>query len=209
MLLDAAMVALIVGAFAGGRLRGLKDFDLRAPGVFILAALVKVGLAILGWRGASFAVQFGGAINIFSYLLLLVGLWLNRHLWGMRIAAVGVLLNFLVIAANGGSMPVDRDLAVQAGSTALVAALDSPAYVIHKPLTPATRLRPLADVLKLPLFIQALVTPGQRFFAPSSIGDVIVTLGACWLILSGLGAFGLGGRRQPAEDAPNGGDATT
>ena len=204
MLLDAALVALIVGAFAGGRLRGLRDFDLRAPSIFILAALLKVGLSILGWRGSTFVLHFGGALNIVSYLLLLVGLWLNRHLWGMRVAAVGVLLNFLVIAANGGSMPVDRALAVQAGSTALVESLDSPSYVIHKPATPATRLRPLADVLRLPLLV-----PRPRFFAPGSVGDVIVTLGACWLILSALGAFGLGGQRQLTEVGPDEGDAAT
>jgi hypothetical protein len=196
MLLDAGILALLVGAVVGrGRLSRVRDLDLRAPAVFVFAALAKIAVAILGWRGVTVGILVGGPVNVLAYLLLLVGLFLNRHLWGMRVAAVGVLLNFLVIAANGGSMPVDRDLAVRAGNRTLVQLLDSPAYVSHKPIHAGTRLRPLADVLPLPLLF-----PRPRFFAPGSIGDVVVTFGACWLILSALGAFGLG-RRGPSGEA--------
>jgi len=199
MLLDAAVLTLIVGVLAGGRMSRLKDFDLRAPGLFIIAALAKIAVAILGSRGSPLAATAGGPLNIASYLFLLLALLLNRHLWGMRIAAVGVLLNFLVIAANDGGMPVDRNLAVQAGNAHLIRLLDSPYYVTHPPLTPATRLKPLADVLKLPL-----LAPRPRFFAPGSIGDITVTIGACWLILTAVGAFGLRARARPGpgEDDP-------
>jgi len=186
MLLDAALLTLIVATLAGGRLAKLRDLNFRAPAFFIFAALGKIALAILGSRGSSLALEIGGMVNIVSYLLLLVGLFLNRHLWAMRVAAVGVLLNFLVVTANGGSMPVDRELARRAGNTTLVRLLDSPTYILHKPVTSRTRLRPLADVLPLPL-----LAPRPRFFAPGSIGDAIVTAGGCWLILTGLGAFGL------------------
>ena len=100
-------------------------------------------------------------------------------------AGIGILLNFLVIAANGGAMPVDRGLAVRAGNMRLVEMLDSPAHAKHSTIGPGTRLRPLADVLALPLLV-----PRPRFFSPGSIGDVLVTVGACWLILAGMGAFG-------------------
>ena len=111
MLLDAAVLTIIVGLIGGGRLGRLKNLDLRAPAVFIAAAAVQIGILVLGASGVSAAVLLGGPVHILTYLLLLVGLWLNRHLWGVRIAALGVFLNFLVIAANGGSMPVDRALA--------------------------------------------------------------------------------------------------
>jgi hypothetical protein len=195
MLLDAALVALIVGAFAGGRMARLRDFDLRAPSLFILAAMVKVALAILGMSGSSYGVRLGTGSNILSYLILVAALIANRHLWPMRVAAVGVFLNFLVIAANGGSMPVDRALAERAGDQRLVALLDSPAYAIHKPITPQTRLTPLSDVLPLPRII-----PQPTFIAPGSAGDIIVTIAACWLIFASLGAFGLGRARAPTTE---------
>ena len=196
MLLDAAVLALIIGAFAGGRLARLRDLDLRMPSLFIVAAMAKVAVAILGARGSPLVVQVGGEINIVSYLFLCAGLVANRHLWPMRVAALGIFLNLVVVAANGGSMPVDRDLAVRAGNSAMVRLLDTPSYINHKPITPNTRLRPLADVLPLPL-----LTPRPRFFAPGSVGDIVITIAACWLIFSALGAFGLGRARAPAEEA--------
>jgi hypothetical protein len=164
VLLDAAVLTIVIGVIAGGRLGRLKDLD---PG-----------------------------IHLASFVLLLVGLWLNRHLPGVRLVGLGAFLNFLVIAANGGSMPVDRGLAERAGSDRLVELLDSPDYTMHEPATEATRLRPLADVLPLPM------VPRPGFFSPGSVGDILVTVGACWLILHGLGAFGLRckGQRAAVED---------
>ena len=193
MLLDAAVLTIIVGFIGGGRLGRLKNLDLRAPAAFIAAAAVQIGILVLGASGVSVAALLGGPVHILTYLLLLVGLWLNRHLWGVRIAALGVFLNFLVIAANGGSMPVDRALAERAGNARVVALLDSPSYTHHEAITPQTRLRQLGDVVRLPMLV-----PRPGFFSPGSVGDVFITVGACWLILSGMGAFGTGRPRSTA-----------
>ncbi len=205
MLLDAAVLAIIVGAIAGGRLGRLTDLDLRAWWIFVLAAAVQVGLMILGARGAWALAGAARALYVLTFLLVLAGLWLNRRLPGAAVVGAGVFLNFLVIAANGGSMPVDRELAVRAGNRQLVEMLDSPAYTNHVPATEETRLRFLGDVLALPM-----VVPRPKFFSPGSVGDVLVTVGACWLILSGLGAFGLGpGRKEaPLGEARGGGEGT-
>lgn len=195
MLLDAAALTLIVAFLAGGRLGRLRELDLRAPWIFVAAAALRVGMVLLG--RASAPLGAGGLANIGVLLLVLVGLAANRHLWGMRLAAVGVLLNLLVIGANGGGMPVDRALAERAGDQRLLHLLDSPGYVLHQPITERTRLRPLADVLPLPL-----LAPRPRWFCPGSVGDVFITAGACWLLVSGLGAFGLRpGRAGPQAAA--------
>jgi hypothetical protein len=200
VLLDAAVLTFIVGVVAGGRLGRLNELDLRAPGLFIAAAVVQIGVMVLGVRGTALVESVGGPAQIATYVLLLVGLWLNRHLWGVRVASVGVLLNFVVIAANGGSMPVDRELAVRAGNARLIEVLDSPTYRGHMPATERTRLRPLGDVVPLPMLV-----PRPRFFSPGSVGDVFITAGACWLILTGLGAFGMGRRRRaPAPQESRG-----
>ncbi len=108
---------------------------------------------------------------------------------------MGVLLNSLVVAANGGSMPVDRDLATRLCSPRLMQLLDSPDYVVHKPITATTRLKPLADLLPLPVLY-----PRPKWFAPGSVGDILITIGACAMLVTGLGAFGLS--RRSAAGAP-------
>lgn len=196
MLLDAALLTLIVALLAGGRLSNLSRLDLRAPWLFAAAAAVQIGVMVLGVRGVPTMARVGGPLHIVTYVLLIGGLWANRHLRGVWVAGLGVLLNCVVLASNGGAMPVDRELAVRAGNQRLVAALESPSYASHKPAGPDTRLRPLADVLPLPMLV-----PRPRFFSPGSVGDVLVTIGVCWLLLEGLGAFGMG-PRQPDGSGP-------
>ncbi|MCJ7749686.1 MAG: DUF5317 domain-containing protein, partial [Armatimonadetes bacterium] len=128
MLLDAAVLCIVVGLLAGGRLGRLKALDLRAPWVFILAAAVQVGLMIAGARGTAFGAGVAPALYVLTFVLVLLGIWANRRLPGMWVVGAGVLLNLVVIAANGGSMPVDRSVAVRAGNRAMVEMLDSPAY---------------------------------------------------------------------------------
>jgi hypothetical protein len=197
MLLDAAVLTIIVGVIAGGRLGRLKDLDLRAPAAFIAAAVAQVALLALSASGVAMPPALGPGLYMVSFVLLLGGLWLNRHLPGVRLVGLGAFLNLLVIAANGGSMPVDRGLAERAGSERLVELLDSPEYTMHEPVTEATRLRPLADVLPLPMLV-----PRPRFYSPGSVGDILVTIGACWLVLHAVGAFGLRGKgqRAPGEE---------
>ncbi len=199
MLLDAVVLTLLVGLCAGGRLGRLKEIELRAVWVFLLAAAVRIALDVLGAKGSLLTPRFGPWLSVGAYFLLLLGFWLNRHLRPVRWVAAGVLLNFLVIAANGGSMPVDRALAQRSASPELVKLLDSPSYVVHKPVTPETRLAFLADILPLPM-----LCPRPRWYSPGSVGDILLTFGACALLLTGLGAFGLG-RRTPVaveEKAP-------
>lgn len=196
MLLDGVVLTLIVSLLAGGRLGRLKEVELRGAAVFVLAALVRVLLDVWGVKGTPAAQTVGPWLSLAAYVVLLAALWANRRLWPLRIVALGVLLNFSVIAANGGSMPVDRDLATRLADPRLVRLLDSPAYVVHKPITQATRLRPLADILPLPMFY-----PRPHWWSPGSVGDILITLGACAMLITGLGAFGLGRR---AESVPAG-----
>jgi len=185
VLVDGVVVAIIVGLLGGGRLSRLKELKLRAPWAIVAAAMAQVGLMIAGVRGWDRVAGVGQALLMATLVLVLSWVWVNRRLPGMWVAGVGVVLNLVVIAANGGSMPVDRELAVRAGNKGLVEMLDSPAHVKHKPLGPETRLRVLADRLPLPMIV-----PRPRWFGPGSMGDVALTVGACWFLLAGMGAFG-------------------
>jgi hypothetical protein len=44
-----------------------------------------------------------------TFVLLLVFALRNWHLWGVRVMAVGFLLNLLAISSNGGLMPVSPE----------------------------------------------------------------------------------------------------
>ncbi len=196
MLMDAAIVVLILAVTVGrGKLGRLKRLELRGAWIFMLAAALKVALTLLAVRGVEVPPALARAGNVVSYFLLFAGLALNHRQWPFRVVALGVLLNFAAIASNGGSMPVDRDLAVRSGNLAMVRLMDSGRYFEHAPVTPRTRLRFLADVFPLPLLV-----PRPKFYSPGSVGDVLITLGACWLILSATGAFGMGPRG--GEDEP-------
>jgi hypothetical protein len=202
MLLDAVVVTFVVALLAGGRVSRLKEVDLRGVGLFVLAAAIRVALDVLGAKGSPLAGNIGPWMSIAGYLALLAALLANWRLWPLRLVAVGVFCNFLVIAANGGSMPVDRALAERYSDPRLVRLLDSTNYIVHKPVTPRTRLRLLADVLPLPMFY-----PRPTFFSPGSVGDIFITVGACAMLIGGLGAFGTGPRRrtkrEPGSEGPS------
>lgn len=115
-----------------------------------------------------------------SQIVLLVFCWFNRHIPGIGLLAIGLLLNFLVITANGGFMPI------------------SPQTASH--LIPATLVQTLKigerfgygkDILLLPENTR-LVWFSDRFVMPAwliqpvafSLGDILVSLGVFWLLVS-------------------------
>ncbi len=99
---------------------------------------------------------------------------LNWHLPGMWLAALGFVLNVVVIAVNQG-MPVSREAAEIAGFT------DLPGWGIkHEPLDESTILPWIADVIPIPGLKKIL-----------SIGDVALAAGIGWLVY----------KRTVAEDA--------
>ena len=95
----------------------------------IAAIKIKLGwliiLAVLMQRmpfalsAPSSFVELKKALLLLSYVLLLWALSRNFHLWSMRILALGTILNFVAIIANGGLMPVSPEARLQAGMTAL------------------------------------------------------------------------------------------
>ena len=200
MLLDALVLVLLIGLVAGGRLARLQSLELRGTWLFVSAAAARVGLQWASASRSSLLLALGPLLLIASYLALLGALWMNRRIRLLWVAGIGILLNLLVIAANGGSMPAERALAMRAYGprSPLVHRLDASGYTLHRAATASTRLRFLGDVLPLPM-----VPPRPRWFCPGSAGDVLITAGACATLLCGMGAFGLtGGPRRARGAAP-------
>lgn len=83
---------------------GGNGLSLRWGWLIILAFLLQV--AVITTVADPNALALKRAVLAVTSLMLLVGILANLRWWSMRILAVGFLMNTLVIAANGGLMPV-------------------------------------------------------------------------------------------------------
>ncbi|HHV43141.1 MAG TPA: DUF5317 domain-containing protein [Firmicutes bacterium] len=173
MLIDAAIISLVVGLLRKGSLQNLGNLTVRQIPLILIACLLQGGSLFLAQRGVDFFVRFGSWLNLFSFGLLLIALWANRHERAFVVIGLGVLLNGIVICANGGRMPVSIDSLEAVGLGELGALLETGDYITHTKLTDASVLTFLADWLYIPGYKRA------RVF---SIGDVIISLGVFWLI---------------------------
>lgn len=132
---------------------------IRGQGAIFAAALAQVGSLMLpGWLAP--------AVIVASYLLLCWVLVSNWDRQPARIIFLGAAMNALVIALNGGRIPVDMELAAWVGfdTTPL---LGGGTYK-HAAMTDATRLGFLGDVIPIPW-------PFRRVI---SIGDIFIAMGA-------------------------------
>jgi len=112
--------------------------------------------------------------------LLIVWVWLNRGLPGIWLVAVGVLMNTVAIAANGGVMPVEPLAAQYAGRLAAYAT-DGPAIANNSlATTTGVQLWLLTDIFPVPAGI-----PLANVF---SLGDLLLTTGVgifCYRVICG------------------------
>lgn len=154
--------ALAVAVLRGGRLVNLGDIELRGWWLLVLA----LGLQ-LGTRWLPEEAETAGLVMVLSsYALLMFLVILNRSKEGILLAGIGVLMNFTVIAANGG-MPVLAG-AAEVASGFTVSDPDLAGSYKHIPLDESSRLTFLADVIPLRLAGIAEVI---------SLGDIFLALG--------------------------------
>ncbi len=165
---------LVAGIARGGKISNLAKTEWR------WVWLVFVGLAIqVGTEVYSIFVdqklggdQRGILLLAASYALLIAFLALNRENPGTPLMALGLLLNIVVIFANGG-MPVSLQAARAAG-------FDPSGYlrasIKHKTMGPGTVLWFLGDIVPLPVLRNIV-----------SVGDVLLGLGVFVFVQRSVG----------------------
>ena len=169
------IVSLTIGLWRGGRLSELAGLvSLKKWELILTAFLIQCVLAILGEKGLTFLIWAGPPLHILSYVLLLIVIWYNRPIKGFPLIGVGIFLNFVVILANGGHMPVWVEGVIQAKLEGIIPLLQSKTYVLHSALTEQTRLKFLADIIVLPP-----PYPRPKVLSP---GDIIMAAGLFILI---------------------------
>jgi DHA3 family macrolide efflux protein-like MFS transporter len=106
VLIAGILLGLLLGLRAGGRLENLANIQLRWPLLLIAAVLVRFGTEGLLNLNVGVVDQLRVPLLATGFVLLLIGLWINRGYPGLSIAFVGILLNGIVIVVNGGHMPI-------------------------------------------------------------------------------------------------------
>lgn len=157
-------LALAVAVLRGGRLVNLADIELRAWWLLFVALGLQAGTGFLPIT--SWSEPLGLAMVVTSFLLLMVLVLFNRSKPGIWLAGLGVLMNLVVIIANGGMPVLAEAAAVASGFT--VDTPDLTGSFKHVLLDENSRLTFFADVIPL-----RLVGIGEVI----SLGDIFLALG--------------------------------
>lgn len=151
--------------------------SLRSLWLVFAAFLPQFFITYLPASGDFLPDTLAALLLISSQLVLLIFVWLNRHLSGMIILFCGVLLNLSVMTANGGFMPINPKTASRLVSEDLLQNVEIGSRFgtkdILKP-TEDTRLEWLSDHFLTPSWF-----PYQVAF---SLGDIFIFLGVFWLL---------------------------
>ena len=180
ILLVAILAGLVVGlSLARFQKRPWMVPPLRKPWLAIIAFLPQlITLYLPPTRSrASDALAAGGLIV--SLALLLVFCWFNRRLSGVWLLALGLFSNLLVIAANGGFMPISPQTASRLVPPETLAILGNASRFGTKDillLPEQTRLIWLSD--------KFLPPEGFPYQVAFSLGDMLIAAGAFWLMVT-------------------------
>jgi hypothetical protein len=174
MLLVILAIALLISLLLGGSLQALAQVDLQYGILVLLAIGVQLLVFSPWWQATVERVLWAQLLYLFSLLLLFVAIWFNRRVPGFAILGLGLLLNTLVIAANGGHMPVSLQALRIAGIAQSRAEFETLRVTNSILINEETVLPFLGDVFAIPATV-----PLPNVF---SVGDVFITLGGIWFV---------------------------
>lgn len=176
--LVVAVAAGIVARLRGGSVDELAETTFRWTPLLLAGLVVQIGF--IYWDPPWLGEAGGLAVVLVSNAVVGAWLYANRVLPGLTLAAAGMALNVVVIAANG-AMPVLERSAKAAGVTRSL----EDAGLKHEPLDEDTVLPWLGDAIPIRPFQEVL-----------SVGDVVLALGLARLVDARMMA-----RKQPRHSA--------
>ncbi len=172
-ILIVLLLSLGIALARGGRLDALVNLPVRQLWLFFVPLLLQlmVFTPVASLFGSS--TDVARFVYLASMLTAALALALNRQLPGLLWIAAGLVLNVLVITANGGFMPV-LPAAREFAGMAPLSGRDNNVILMG----PDTSLWFLGDLLPLPAWM-----PLANVF---SLGDVLITLGGVLFIQRAL-----------------------
>jgi hypothetical protein len=174
MLFDFLLVSIAVGLIRRGSIKNLAKLPLKNIELIFVSFVIRYIPLLAKGRLSEIAVRYNLLIIIAAYGMLVFVIASNFHIKNMWLVGMGVLLNFLVIVANGGKMPVSISAVEIAHLYDLKPLLFDPGYIYHTAVDSATRLKYLADIIPLPP-----PYPKPRVF---SVGDLAMGIGMFFII---------------------------
>ena len=175
MFLSTIVLALIIGAIAGGAFPRLAELRLRWSLLLVVALGLRLLVGLSRETGIGADIPAGWAYMI-AYGLIFAWLWGNWRVPGLQIASVGIGANMLAVLLNQGQMPIWSAAYFSAGFTEAQIAND-PFHFLLRTDTVAGFVASgglFGDVIPLPIpYIRDVV----------SIGGVLLALGIFWAIV--------------------------
>jgi len=156
----------------------LASIPLRYVWLILLAVVLQIPL-LRSPTGPLQIFRIQQALFLASFLLLLLFVWLNRHLFSVMVIGTGILLNLIVILSNGGYMPISPQTLTRINPDSQ---LEEWEVNTHYEYSKDAILEPDNTQLKLfsDIFIIPVPIPVRAAF---SIGDLIIAIGIVLLFL--------------------------
>jgi hypothetical protein len=179
MILIALFLALLLGLMSlGGRASDLTHVELRWGWLAPLAFLMQAYLIFFPAERAGDMLSPRSLLLVASHVLLFVVIWQNRHLSGIKVIGLGLLLNFVVMIVTGGFMPITPEALVRIGYDGNASQLET-GYIVGRTKNVVAEpgeasLWFLSDVLVIP----------RPFPIPTalSLGDLLIILGVFFFL---------------------------
>ncbi len=179
MILAAAVLgAVVIGLVRGGDLRRLAHVPLRWGGLTLVSFALQIYLIYFPESVSEGLLSPRVGLLLLSYVLLFAVVWQNRTLPGLGLIALGFTANLAVMVANGGYMPITAEALTQVGHARNILAPGAGARVA------ATKDIVLPREMTVAWWLSDIFVLPPPFPIPSvfSIGDLLIAVGAFWLI---------------------------
>lgn len=164
LILMVAVGAGLYGLVRGGSIEGIAATKFRLIWLVFAGFVVQAGFSV--WNPAWLSETGELVVIVGSNALVALFLVVNLRLPGMLLAAIGMVLNVVVIGANG-AMPVSLEAAAVEGSDGKITDFG----IKHERLGDDTVFPWMADVIPLP-GLSTLI----------SAGDIFLAAGVGWLV---------------------------
>lgn len=158
-------IAVAAGYARGGRISRLADARLRWSSLLFVGLAIQIAVDVVAPRVETFQGAAGTGLLVLSHLFVAGWIFANRYRPGILLVFLGLLLNAVVIAANGG-MPVDPQAIADAGLPAREVL-----YGKHVIMTDTTQFAFLGDVFPIAVLRTVI-----------SIGDIVLAAGLVPLV---------------------------
>jgi hypothetical protein len=158
------VIAAAMGYLLGGRLSRLSELKVRWSALALLGLLLQMVNPPGRWPLV---------MLLASFVLLTAFTIANIRIVGFGLILAGVVMNFTVIAVNGG-MPVARDAVIASGQGGTLEPLTEHRGVKHHLAGPNDRLLFLGDVIAIPRPVSRVISIGDIF----TFGGVTVVIAA-------------------------------